>query len=88
MLKFPLGQCVMTSSANASVHREDMIEAIIRHGKGDWGALCEADRLANEHSLAVGGRLFSVYFDRNHVKFYIITEWDRSATTVLLPEDY
>jgi hypothetical protein len=50
--------------------------------------VCEADRRENELSLENGFRLLSVYKDRNETKFWIITEADLSATTVLLPEDY
>jgi hypothetical protein len=46
------------------------------------------DRNANERAVKHGGRLFSAYISTNQVKFWIITECDRSATTVLLPEDY
>jgi len=87
-LKFSLGLCVITANARNTLHPEDAPDAIARHGKGDWGELCEEDRQQNELSLAQGGRLFSVYRDRNGVKFYVITECDRSVTTTLLPEDY
>lgn len=87
-LKFPLGQCVITASARATLHPDDVPDAVARHGSGDWGDLCDADRHENERSLADGGRLFSVYADRDGVRFYVITEHDRSVTTVLLPEDY
>jgi hypothetical protein len=48
----------------------------------------EHGRQENERSVTQRLRLFSVYHDRNNVKFWIITEADRSATTILLPEDY
>lgn len=86
--RFPLGQTVSTRNAVDSLHPEDVLASMARHQAGDWGELCEEDRQANEQALAHGGRLFSVYYDRNGAKFYIITECDRSATTVLLPEDY
>lgn len=86
--KFSLGQTVSTRNALDTLHPEDVLASIARHHAGDWGELCEEDRQANEQALAHGGRLFSVYHDRNGAKFYIITECDRSATTVLLPEDY
>lgn len=54
---------------------------------GDWGNLCEEDRLANERALREGERLLSAYETAGGVTFWIITERDRSATTVLLPED-
>ena len=86
--KFPLGQLVATPNALASLHPEDVTVAVRRHAAGDWGDLDEHDRLENERSLAEGFRLFSVYRDRHGTKFYVITEWDRSVTTVLLPDDY
>lgn len=55
---------------------------------GDWGDLCEEDRQANEDALNRDLRLLSSYSDRNGTKFWIITEADRSLTTILLPEDY
>lgn len=86
--KFSLGQTVSTRNALETLHPEDVLIAMGRHHAGDWGELREEDRQANEQALTNGGRLFSVYHDRNQTKFYIITECDRSYTTVLLPEDY
>jgi hypothetical protein len=86
--KFPLGQVVITRRALDVLHREDVRTCLDRHANGDWGDVCEADRRENEISLNQRLRLFSVYHDRTGVKFWIITESDRSATTVLLPEDY
>jgi hypothetical protein len=85
---FPLGHTVVTSNAKNTLHPEDVAHAIARHAKGDWGEVGEADKKENEMSLVEGFRLFSIYRDRTDTKFYIITEHDRSATTVLLPEDY
>jgi hypothetical protein len=59
-----------------------------RHQAGDWGDVDNHDRLANDHALKNGSRLFSVYHSADGVKFWIITEADRSLTTVLLPRDY
>jgi len=86
--KFPLGRCVITSNAKATLHPADIQPALARHHSGDWGDLDEHDRRENEKSLGHGLRLLSSYKDRNGVKFWIITEADRSATTILLPEDY
>lgn len=86
--KFPLGQTVSTRNALDTLNPEDVLVSMGRHNAGDWGDLCEEDRQANEDALKHGGRLFSVYHDRENTKFYIITEHDRSVTTVLLPEDY
>ncbi len=86
--KLSLGQTVSTSNAQNTLNQEDVLNAMARHSRGDWGDLCEEDRQANEQALEHHKRLFSVYYDRDGTKFYIITEHDRSVTTVLLPEDY
>ena len=52
------------------------------------GVVCPQDKWANDRAVKGGERLLSVYHSKDGVKFWIITEWDRSATTVLLPEDY
>lgn len=86
--KIPLGQVVMTTNALRTLRLDEVSTALVSHAHGDWGDVCPEDRAANEQALAHGGRLFSVYHDGHGVKFWIITEYDRSATTVLLPEDY
>ena len=63
-------------------------EFLARHVSGDWGEVSEADRDENELSLREGFRVVSAYTLRTGVKIWIITEADRSATTVLLPEEY
>jgi hypothetical protein len=78
----------MTPNARDTLHPEDIPLALGRHTRGDWGDVDEHDRQENERSVTHRLRLFSVYHDRNKVKFWIITEADRSATTILLPEDY
>ena len=86
--KFPLGDVVITTNAKDVLHPEDVTRALARHVSGDWGEVCEADRYQNDLSLEQSLRLLSVYFDRDQTKFWIITEADRSATTILLPDDY
>ena len=86
--KFPLGQTVMTSNAMEQLTPDDVLRSLMRHAAGDWGDVCPEDRQENELSLQKGYRLFSVYRSAAGVKFWIITEWDRSVTTVLMPEDY
>lgn len=86
--KFALGQTVITSNAQATLNPEDVLRAIARHVRGDWGECAKDDWEENELSLREGFRLMSVYRDRSNTKFWIITEHDRSSTTVLLPEDY
>lgn len=85
---FSLGRIVATSNAIARLDNASILAGIRRHAGGDWGELDAHDRAANEAALRGGARLLSVYHDRRGTKFYIITEWDRSLTTVLLPEDY
>jgi len=86
--KFPLGQLVATPNALNRLTQDDTLSGIIRHQAGDWGDIGEDDRKENDLSLEKGFRLFSVYHTTKGVKFWIITEADRSATTVLMPEDY
>ena len=86
--RFPLGDFYVTAAVDKMLDPADISQALARHSQGDWGDVGKDDRKENELSLAEGYRLFSVYHDRHGVKFWIITERDRSATTVLLPDDY
>lgn len=86
--KFPFGRVVATPNALNQIPNEEILSAMSRHVQGDWGTLDAEDRQANEHALKCGGRLFSQYHSIQNIKFWIITEADRSVTTVLLPEDY
>lgn len=86
--KFELGRVVITPTALDNLDPEDVYRCLAQHQRGDWGDVCPEDREANDHALTSGGRLFSVYHDRDNIKFWVITEADRSATTVLLPDDY
>jgi hypothetical protein len=88
LAKFPLGRIVATPNALTSVAQDDILAAIQRHQACDWGDLPNEDRQENELSLQQGLRLLSEYCSTQGVKFWIIAEADRSATTVLLPEDY
>ena len=88
MAKFRLGHIVATPNALERLSQDDILTAIGRHQAGDWGDVSVADREENELSLKQGFRLLSVYHSGNGTKFWLITEADRSATTVLLPEDY
>ena len=85
---FPLGQMVMTPGVRDGIPPSEMLRALRRHAGGDWGKLEPEDRQANDDALKNGGRLVSSYLAKNGTKFWIITESDRSATTVLLPEEY
>jgi hypothetical protein len=87
-VSFALGRVVATAAASATLNAADIRAGIDRHHAGDWGELDEHDRHENDLALTKGYRLFSVYRDRTGHKFYVITEADRSVTTVLLPGDY
>ncbi len=86
--KFPLGRVVITRPAQAALSDADVQGALARHHAGDWGELDAHDLAENELSLEQGFRLLSAYTSSSGTKFWIITEADRSATTMLLPSDY
>jgi len=83
-----LGRIVATPNALQSIADSDILTGIQRHQAGDWGDLEDADRVANDGALDRGGRIVSAYNAANGTRFWIITEADRSVTTVLLPMDY
>ena len=88
--KFALGQVIMTPGADDALVTAQHVppEFLLRHVHGDWGELCAEDRRANERSLRVGSRLLCAYRTRREEKLWVITEWDRRVTTLLLPEEY
>jgi hypothetical protein len=85
-----LGQVVATPGALAAFEEsgEQPGDLLRRHACGDWGDLCEEDRHENEFSLIHGFRLLSSYTLSTGTKIWVITEADRSITTLLLPEEY
>ena len=85
---FTLGRTLVTAAALKALNPDDIKSSLLRHQAGDWGDLCEEDKRTNDYDLEHGERLLSAYTDTNGTKFWIITERDRSVTTVLLPEDY
>jgi hypothetical protein len=85
--RFPLGSTYATPGAIAL--EVDLSRYIHRHHCGDWGEeLCDEDKQANEDALVHGTRLLSCYRTPEGDRLYIITEWDRSMTTVMLPSEY
>lgn len=91
-MKFSLGQLMVTRGVNGLIAEDTefskhVFQSVQRHLAGDWGDLCDEDRTANELALRQGGRLFSVYKDGGPT-IWVITEWDRSVTTVLFPDEY
>jgi hypothetical protein len=87
---FSPGQIVATPGALALLEqaKKSPLEFLSRHLRGDWGDLCEEDKTENELSLKYGLRLLSSYPFSQTEKLWIITEADRSVTTLLLPEEY
>lgn len=88
--KFKLGERVSTPGAlEAIAAAGDMeIEYLRRHSTGDWGDLSANDKRLNDQAVKDGDRILSAYTLSTGVKIWIITEWDRSVTTTLLPDEY
>jgi len=91
--KFEMGRIVVTRGvselvATNSEFAKFVTESLGRHSRGDWGDLPEEDKRENEYALGKYLRLFSAYEKPPLPKIWIITEADRSVTTVLFPEEY
>ncbi len=92
-VQFRLGRTVMTRGVNDLVAENTafakfVVESLVRHATGDWGNLSAEDKAENDLSLKQGLRLLSAYENEGLPKIWIITEADRSATTVLFPDEY
>jgi hypothetical protein len=92
-VQFRLGRTVMTRGVNDMVAENTafakfVVESLVRHATGDWGNLSAEDKAENDLSLKQGLRLLSAYENEELPKIWIITEADRSATTVLFPNEY
>lgn len=88
--RFELGEIVLTREAvfSLEIRERHWSQLIARHVEGDWGDIDDHDKMENEQSADQGGgRIFSAY-NIDDGRFYVITEWDRSVTTVLLPDEY
>lgn len=83
-----LGRTLATPGVLAAVPNDEMLAALARHARGDWGEVSAADWKENDFSYSRRLRLVSSYTSSNGTKFWVITEADRSSTTVLLPEEY
>lgn len=88
-LTFSLGRLLITPGAQEALKScvTSPMDLLYRHQSGDWGMVCPEDYQANERALRDGSRLLSVYHVYESI-FWVITEADRSATTILLPEEY
>ncbi len=86
--KLEVGQLGITPGAQELIPMNEVQTALNRHVSGDWGSVCEDDSAQNEWALKNEARLMSVYESESGESFWIITEADRSSTTILLPSDY
>ena len=87
---FPLGMVVMTPGAAALLADTGIppLQILARHQFGDWGDLCEDDVQVNWDAIRFGERILSAYKLEGGGKLWVITEADRSVTTLLLPSEY
>ena len=97
MAKFSIGRLYLTNGVNdlaceSQQFAEFLCRSMSRYIACDWGELCEDDKMSNDEAVASGDdRIFAAYkYDDEHPdwKIWIITEWDRSVTTILFPREY
>ena len=86
----PLGQTVATPGSLEALQEagQTPLEFLERHRRGDWGDVCGEDWTLNNLAREQGDRILSAYRTTKGKKLWVITEWDRSATTILLPDEY
>ncbi len=91
--QLPLGQVVATAGVDSWVKESPesrvpgIVQAVMRHRSGDWGDVCDEDKKLNDEAVDGEGRILSAYTVDGE-KVWVITEWDRSVTTVLFPSEY
>lgn len=87
---FRLGKIVATPAALKALEEshQSPMEFLNRHKKGDWGEVCGEDWALNDEALKNDTRILSAYKTAKKQKLWVITEADRSATTILLPDEY
>lgn len=93
---FDLGRTVATQGALSVCSMDYLFQCLERHIRGDWGSVCPEDKETNDQAVIDGDRILSAYpidpkkpcqgYGDNCL--WIITEWDRSVTTFLLPDEY
>lgn len=92
--KFELGRLVCTAGIYARVSESDEFNKFVkcsldRYVMCDWGNTCEEDAETNDHAFLYGERILAAYtYPTDGTVIWIITEWDRSATTILFPSEY
>jgi len=89
-MQIELGQVVATPGALEALEAVGVHTGVLlnRHMRGDWGDICADDRRLNDQAAQQGERLLSAYRLPSGTKVWIVTEWDRSSTTLLLPDEY
>ncbi len=89
-MRFALGQMVVTKGADEALAQcnASMLSYLRRHSFGDWGEVDKADKRANDAGVNEEDRLLSAYTLPDGTRIWVITEWDRSVTTCLLPDEY
>lgn len=93
LMSFQLGRTVMTNTISRAIEENpqfatEVRRAATRYLAGDWGDLCDADKESNDLSVRNGDDLILGKYTTCEGDIYIITEWDRSVTTVLFPDEY
>jgi hypothetical protein len=90
VIRFPLGRVVATPGALSALEKAEQLPAefLDRHVNGDWGEVPDADKQENEFSVEQGLRILSAYTTGAGDTIWILTEADRSATVLMLPEEY
>lgn len=91
MAKFELGQVVATDAVNNKMKFDPGFDKFVkislgRFKGGDWGVLCDEDKAVSDQAAANGEMVMGAYV-RDGVEIWIITEWDRSTTTILFPHE-
>lgn len=94
--KFEMGRLVITTALQGELEESDTEKGwhdeinllVSRHLFGDWGDVDTHDGSVNDHAVVDGDRILSSYTTTKGIKLWIITEGDRSSTTLLRPEDY
>lgn len=94
MMKFQLGKLVATCAVADRMQADKMFEKFVysslgRYIDGDWGSMDDSDKALNDNAVKTGeSRILAAYVDQTDTTIWIITEWDRSVTTILFPSDY
>lgn len=90
VVRFFLGVTYITPGAQDALEESNQSPQVFldRHRSGDWGDMSEGDKAENELSVQEGFRIFSAYHTTKGEKIWVITEADRSSTTILLPSEY